>query len=194
MAWQSLLQSCCYARLFGSMARLSSGLFSSFRVRVHLYVQPGQCKFYALRRKYNYSNASSYFQLYKLVNRTPGVKEFFTHTYVWPFTWLFGRILINVSMAQAFLTFGLVKKSIWIKVRLLGHLYAGKSNRNSDMSETVHNFLCKFQPVLALYCWAYIAHFIVIPIVLIVLAQILPKKSSAELKHASSSSKSKKEL
>jgi hypothetical protein len=33
-----------------------------------------------------------------------------------PLCWLFGRININISMAFAFLTFGLVKKEIWIAV------------------------------------------------------------------------------
>src|SRR5690348_14229906 len=36
-----------------------------------------------------------------------------------PVCYLFGRININISMAFAFLTFGLVKKEIWIVVSLL---------------------------------------------------------------------------
>jgi len=33
-----------------------------------------------------------------------------------PFCWLFGRIAITLTMAFGFLTFGLVKKEIWIQV------------------------------------------------------------------------------
>jgi len=36
-----------------------------------------------------------------------------------PVCYLFGRININISMAFAFLTFGLVKKEIWIVVSFL---------------------------------------------------------------------------
>jgi hypothetical protein len=54
--------------------------------------------------------------LYKLVARTPGATEFFSKPYVMPFVWLFGRIMINTSMAFAFLTFGLIKKEVWIRV------------------------------------------------------------------------------
>lgn len=55
-------------------------------------------------------------QLYALISRTPGGDEFFAQYWVRPLTWVFGRIVINVSMAFAFLTFGLVKKEIWIGV------------------------------------------------------------------------------
>jgi hypothetical protein len=48
----------------------------------------------------------------------PQVRRFLAQWWMRPFTWLFGRININASMAFAFLTFGLVKKEIWIVVGL----------------------------------------------------------------------------
>jgi len=90
--------------------------------------------------------------LYKLIDRTPGAKEFFSKPFVWPFAWLFGRVMINASMGFAFLTFGLVKKEIWIK------------------------------PILSLYCWGYILYFVALPMLNEVLIRVLPRKQKAPKK------------
>ncbi|KAI6194140.1 Lysophospholipid acyltransferase 5 [Aphelenchoides besseyi] len=84
--------------------------------------------------------------LYRLIERTPGAAKFFAKPYVWPFTWLFGRIMINISMAFAFLTFGLVKKEIWIK------------------------------PICALYCWGYVCYFVLFPVLNQIVVRVIPKK------------------
>ncbi|KAI6242973.1 Lysophospholipid acyltransferase 5 [Aphelenchoides fujianensis] len=88
--------------------------------------------------------------LYKLIARVPALGEFFGRPYVWPFAWLFGRVMINISMAFAFLTFGLVKKEIWIK------------------------------PILSMYCWGYICFFVVFPLVGQLLLRVVPSKKKRE--------------
>jgi hypothetical protein len=80
--------------------------------------------------------------LYKLVSRTPGAAEFFSKPFVWPFAWLFGRIMINISMAFAFFTFGLIKKEIWIRVSLF-HIFIGL---------LISNLACSCTLLLGLYC------------------------------------------
>jgi len=86
--------------------------------------------------------------LFKLIARTPGATEFFAQPWVWPFTWLFGKIMITISMAFAFLTFGLVKKEIWIK------------------------------PVLSLYCWGFVLYFVILPCLFALANQLLPRKKT----------------
>uniref|UniRef100_A0A1I8BKA9 Lysophospholipid acyltransferase 5 n=1 Tax=Meloidogyne hapla TaxID=6305 RepID=A0A1I8BKA9_MELHA len=44
----------------------------------------------------------------------PQIRHLINQKWARPFCWLFGRLNINISMAFAFLTFGLLKKEIWI--------------------------------------------------------------------------------
>jgi len=90
-------------------------------------------------------------QLYALVKRTPGAEEFFAQPWTRPFTWLFGRFTLNASMAFAFLTFGLVKKEIWIG------------------------------PLKSMYFYIYIVYFLVWPLTHMVLRKILPRKPKEQL-------------
>lgn len=85
-------------------------------------------------------------QLYSLIRNTRGGEEFFSRPWIRPFTWLFGRITINVSMAFAFLTFGLVKKEVWIA------------------------------PLGSMYYWGYIFYFLAWPLAYQVLKRVLPRK------------------
>ncbi|KAI1713084.1 MBOAT, membrane-bound o-acyltransferase family domain-containing protein [Ditylenchus destructor] len=84
--------------------------------------------------------------LYDVIRKTPGATEFFNQSWMKPFNWLFGRIVINTSMAFAFLTFGLVKKEVWIG------------------------------PLKAMYFWGYIVYFLVLPPIFIALLKALPHK------------------
>lgn len=65
---------------------------------------------------FHFCKVKLFLQLYALIKRTPGAEELFAKSWIRPFVWLFGRLTINMSMAFAFLTFGLVKKEIWIAV------------------------------------------------------------------------------
>uniref|UniRef100_A0A914C3W8 Lysophospholipid acyltransferase 5 n=1 Tax=Acrobeloides nanus TaxID=290746 RepID=A0A914C3W8_9BILA len=85
-------------------------------------------------------------QLYSLIAKTRGAEELFSQPWTKPFTWLFGRIVINISMAFGFLTFGLVKKEIWIG------------------------------PLMSMYFYAHIVYFVIWPLLYLVLNSILPKK------------------
>ncbi|KAL3079598.1 hypothetical protein niasHT_037160 [Heterodera trifolii] len=54
-------------------------------------------------------------QLYEFIEKGPPVvRKLLSFWWMRPLCWLFGRVAINTSMAFAFLTFGLVKKEVWI--------------------------------------------------------------------------------
>uniref|UniRef100_A0A914YDX7 Uncharacterized protein n=1 Tax=Panagrolaimus superbus TaxID=310955 RepID=A0A914YDX7_9BILA len=104
-------------------------------------------------------------QLYSLIKRTPGAPEFFAQPFVRPFTWLFGRIMINISMAFGFFTFGLLKKEIW------------------------------WAPVKSTYFWGYLFYFIFWPALYQILLRVLPRKGKTPVKHETvTKEKEKKEL
>uniref|UniRef100_A0A915CVU8 Lysophospholipid acyltransferase 5 n=1 Tax=Ditylenchus dipsaci TaxID=166011 RepID=A0A915CVU8_9BILA len=91
-------------------------------------------------------------QLFALIKRTEGAEEFFKQSWTRPFTWLFGRITINISMAFGFLTFGLIKKEIWIVA------------------------------LKAMYFYGYIIYFVVLPASFALLWNVLPRKKSLKPK------------
>ncbi|KAK0395659.1 hypothetical protein QR680_001380 [Steinernema hermaphroditum] len=63
---------------------------------------------------YEFACVTAQEQLYSLIRRVPGAYEFLQKSYMRPVCWLFGRLTINISMAFGFLTFGLIKKEIWV--------------------------------------------------------------------------------
>ncbi len=87
-------------------------------------------------------------QLYALIRRTKSAEAFFAHWWTKPFTWLFGRLTINVSMAFAFLTFGLIKKEVWIG------------------------------PLRALHFWGYAFYFVVWPLAYQAAKRFLPREKT----------------
>uniref|UniRef100_A0A0N5A0D2 Lysophospholipid acyltransferase 5 n=1 Tax=Parastrongyloides trichosuri TaxID=131310 RepID=A0A0N5A0D2_PARTI len=87
-------------------------------------------------------------QLYSLIPRIPGFREFLDKPYVKPISWLFGKTIITTTMGFAFLTFGLIKKQYWIN------------------------------PVLAQYAWGYVLFIVIWPIIYQILNRMFPKKKN----------------
>uniref|UniRef100_A0A0K0DTR0 Lysophospholipid acyltransferase 5 n=1 Tax=Strongyloides stercoralis TaxID=6248 RepID=A0A0K0DTR0_STRER len=85
-------------------------------------------------------------QLYEIIPRIPGMRQFLDKPYIKPLSWVFGKILITTTMGFGFLTFGLIKKDIWIR------------------------------PILSQYAWGYILYIIIWPIIYQTLCKIFPKQ------------------
>uniref|UniRef100_A0A8R1TK51 Lysophospholipid acyltransferase 5 n=1 Tax=Onchocerca volvulus TaxID=6282 RepID=A0A8R1TK51_ONCVO len=60
-------------------------------------------------------------QFYLLLSKSPKLSHYLAQPYMLPLKFIFGRIVINVSMGIGFLTFGLVKTRNWIRVCYIFH-------------------------------------------------------------------------
>ncbi|VDK67603.1 unnamed protein product [Litomosoides sigmodontis] len=54
-------------------------------------------------------------QFYLLLSKSPKLSYYLSQPYIFPLKFIFGRIVVNVSMGIGFLTFGLVKTRYWIR-------------------------------------------------------------------------------
>uniref|UniRef100_A0AAF5PWT3 Lysophospholipid acyltransferase 5 n=1 Tax=Wuchereria bancrofti TaxID=6293 RepID=A0AAF5PWT3_WUCBA len=54
-------------------------------------------------------------QFYLLLSKSPKLSHYLAQPYMLPLKFIFGRIVINVSMGVGFLTFGLIKTRYWIR-------------------------------------------------------------------------------
>lgn len=132
--------------IFKRLKWLGNKYYSHAVTLIYLAVWHGYHLGYFLLFAYEFACVIAQDQLYALIKRTPGAAEFFSKPHIRPLTWLFGRITINVSMAFAFFTFGLIKKEIW------------------------------WQPVKSMYFYGYIIYFALWPITHFVLLKVLPRK------------------
>jgi len=132
--------------IFKRLRWLGNKYYSHSITLIYLAVWHGYHLGYFLLFAYEFACVIAQDQLYALIKRTPGATEFFSRPYIRPFTWLFGRITINVSMAFAFFTFGLIKKEIW------------------------------WAPVKSMYFYGYIIYFVLWPLTHFVLLKVLPRK------------------
>jgi lysophospholipid acyltransferase 5 len=132
--------------IFKRLKWLGSKYYSQAATLFYLAIWHGYHLGYFILFFFEFTCVVAQEQVYALIRRTPGASEFCNQPWVRPFTWLAGRAIINMAMAFAFLTFGLVKKEIW------------------------------WQPLQAMYFYGYIAFFIVWPVTYQVLLRILPRK------------------
>jgi lysophospholipid acyltransferase 5 len=151
--------------IFKRLRWLGNKYLSHLTTLIYLAVWHGYHLGYFILFFYEFTTVVAQEQLYSLIKRTPGASEFFAQPFVRPFTWLFGRIMINISMAFGFLTFGLLKKEIWIA------------------------------PVMSMYGYMYIFYFILWPALYQILLRVLPRKGKTPVKHESvKKEEEKKEL
>uniref|UniRef100_A0A0R3QN02 MBOAT family protein n=1 Tax=Brugia timori TaxID=42155 RepID=A0A0R3QN02_9BILA len=68
-------------------------------------------------------------QFYLLLSKSPKLSHYLAQPYMLPLKFIFGRIVINVSMGVGFLTFGLIKTRYWIRSKLVAHVFHGSSQR-----------------------------------------------------------------
>uniref|UniRef100_A0A0R3RUJ4 Lysophospholipid acyltransferase 5 n=1 Tax=Elaeophora elaphi TaxID=1147741 RepID=A0A0R3RUJ4_9BILA len=54
-------------------------------------------------------------QFYSLLSKSPKLSHHLAQPYMLPLKFIFGRIIVNVSMGIGFLTFGLIKTRYWIR-------------------------------------------------------------------------------
>uniref|UniRef100_A0A1I7XP76 Lysophospholipid acyltransferase 5 n=1 Tax=Heterorhabditis bacteriophora TaxID=37862 RepID=A0A1I7XP76_HETBA len=113
--------------------------------------------------------------LYYLIDRTPGWAEFIAKPFARPFVWLFGRVVINYSMAFAFLCFGLIKTKYWIGVNSFYLFIWTLLSTSGNISS-----FSIFQPVQSLYFVGFIIYFLIWPLLFQILKRILPRKQGKE--------------
>uniref|UniRef100_A0A7E4W527 Lysophospholipid acyltransferase 5 n=1 Tax=Panagrellus redivivus TaxID=6233 RepID=A0A7E4W527_PANRE len=136
--------------IFKRLKWLGNKYYSQGITLVYLAVWHGYHLGYFLLFLFEFGTVVAQEQLFGLIRRTPGGTELFENPIVKVVSWVFGKITITVSMAFAFLTFGLIKKEIW------------------------------WTPVKAMYFWGYLAYFVVWPITYQILLRVLPRKPKAE--------------
>ena len=101
--------------IFKRLKWLGNKYYSHFGTLLFLAVWHGYHLGYFLLFAFEFMCMVAQEQLYKFIEFSPPqVGYYLSRWWARPFTWLFGRININISMAFAFLTFGLLKKEIWI--------------------------------------------------------------------------------
>jgi lysophospholipid acyltransferase 5 len=136
--------------IFKRLRWLGNKYLSHLLTLIYLAVWHGYHLGYFILFFYEFTCVVAQEQLYSLIKRTPGAPEFFAQPFVRPFTWLFGRIMINISMAFGFFTFGLIKKEIW------------------------------WAPVTSMYFYGYIFYFLVWPATFQILLRVLPRKPKSD--------------
>ncbi|KAH7727497.1 CBN-MBOA-6 protein [Aphelenchoides avenae] len=140
--------------VFKRLRWLGNKYYSHLVTLLYLAIWHGYHLGYFLLFAFEFACIMAQDQVYYLIKRTPGAAEFFSNAFVVPLCKLFGRLTINMSMGFAFLTFGLVKKEIWIA------------------------------PIKAMYFYGYIVMFIVWPLTNQVLLRVLPRKPKKDEKQA----------
>jgi len=133
--------------IFKRLRWLGNKYLSHLSTLMYLAVWHGYHLGYFILFIYEFTAVIAQEQLYTVIRRIPGAAEFLQKSHMRPVCWLFGRIVINISMAFGFLTFGLIKKEIWIG------------------------------PVKAMHFYLYIFYFILWPITYQLLLRVLPRKT-----------------
>ncbi|TMS35380.1 hypothetical protein L596_002795 [Steinernema carpocapsae] len=136
--------------IFRRLRWLGNKYLSHLTTLMYLAIWHGYHLGYFILFIYEFTCVVAQEQLYVVMRRIPGAQEFLNKSFMRPICWLFGRIVINISMAFGFLTFGLIKKEIWIG------------------------------PVKAMNFYLYIFYFIVWPITYQLLLRVLPRKPKEE--------------
>uniref|UniRef100_A0A0K0FR60 Lysophospholipid acyltransferase 5 n=1 Tax=Strongyloides venezuelensis TaxID=75913 RepID=A0A0K0FR60_STRVS len=132
--------------VFKRLRFLGNKLASQALTLFYLAVWHGYHLAYFLLFTYEMICMISQDQFYKLIPRIPGMRDFLDKPYIKPLSWLFGKIVITLTMGFAFLPFGLIKKKYWIG------------------------------PVLAQYAWGYILYIVIWPVIYHTLCKIFPKQ------------------
>jgi lysophospholipid acyltransferase 5 len=100
--------------IFRRLRWLGNKYISQAITLFYLAVWHGYHLGYFMLFAYEFACVSAQEQVYSLIRKSESIQRLLEQSWMKPCTWLFGRITINVSMAFGFLTFGLVKKEIWI--------------------------------------------------------------------------------
>ncbi|CAJ0922071.1 unnamed protein product, partial [Mesorhabditis belari] len=137
--------------IFRRLRWLNSKPLAHLSVLMYLAVWHGYHLGYFLLFIFEFSCMIAQEQLYFLIDRVPGWKEFNQQTWMRPICWLTGKMIISYSMGFAFLTFGLIKTRLWYK------------------------------PLFSLYGIGYILYFVAWPILFQVLKRKLPLKKSEKV-------------
>ncbi|KAL7073086.1 hypothetical protein ACQ4LE_007775 [Meloidogyne hapla] len=101
--------------IFKRLKWLGNKYYSHLITLLYLAVWHGYHLGYFLLFAFEFMCMVAQEQLYSFIAfGPPQIRHLINQKWARPFCWLFGRLNINISMAFAFLTFGLLKKEIWI--------------------------------------------------------------------------------
>ncbi|KAI3415366.1 hypothetical protein GPALN_004978 [Globodera pallida] len=110
--------------IFKRLRWLGNKFVSHFATLFYLALWHGYHLGYFMLFIHEFACMAAQEQLYEFIERgPPAVRQLLSRWWMRPLCWLFGRVAITTSMAFAFLTFGLVKKEIWIAPMIAMYFY-----------------------------------------------------------------------
>ncbi|VBB27709.1 unnamed protein product [Acanthocheilonema viteae] len=105
--------------LYRRLRWLGNRIYSHLITLIYLAIWHGYHLGYFILFFFEFACILAQKQFYLLLSKSSKLSHYLAQPYMLPLKFIFGRMVVNVSMGIGFLTFGLIKTRYWIRVRYI---------------------------------------------------------------------------